>query len=278
MIVKSLSRKTNISQLVEYLFAQTKTTSTPLIITHNLKSKTIPEWVAEFSSNEKYRLHPRSNGVKIYHTILSFAAPDTPYLAPESLIKIAKKFIALRGRESIYLGTAHYDRGHVHLHIIMSGTKYKTGEANRISKQDFLKLKQELDRYQREYFPKLIHSLPIHTPTSNLSEQHTSYLSKNHRGHLEQLTSMLTIAYSKAISLSDFINQIELLGYKLYYRNSHVQGILHEGKKYRLSTLGYKPNQLQSFHAPALQTVIEELSAIRSRSASLSNIQKGRER
>jgi len=166
MIIKSLSRKSRTGQLLYYLFKNEEKlfsdTQKPIIIRHNVRSRTIEKWTKEFEANEKFRLHKRKDSVTAYHTIISFSTKDREHITEKTLRAVAKQYMKVRGTDALYIGTAHYDKSHVHLHLVMSGTKYLTGQANRLSRAQFHELKISMDKFQQKNFPELIHSLPRH--------------------------------------------------------------------------------------------------------------------
>ena len=163
MIIKSLSRTIGVKQIIEYIFLDDKSlfdsNKNKIIIRHNIRGNTINNWVKEFNENEKNRVNKRINNVKIYHTIISFSSLDTQYLTIKVLKDFATHFIKLRGEKNLFLGTSHYDKEHIHLHILMSGIQYLTGKSNRISREEFKQLKLSMDEYQREKYPLLVNSL-----------------------------------------------------------------------------------------------------------------------
>ena len=66
MVLKSLSRKSGTHQILTYLFKEKDKLITtkqktekqkPIVIRHNVPSRTLDKWVKEFEKNESYRLH-----------------------------------------------------------------------------------------------------------------------------------------------------------------------------------------------------------------------------
>src|SRR5665647_1817918 len=163
MIIKSLTRKSGTRQLLNYLFKKEEKLFTnklkPIVIRHNVRSRTLDKWVKEFDKNESYRLRKRVDNVKVYHTILSFSNKDKELINEKMIKDIAKQYMKLRGDRNLFVGTAHFDKDHIHIHLVMSGTKYLTGESNRLSRAEFHQLKLAMDAYQRKKYTELIHSL-----------------------------------------------------------------------------------------------------------------------
>ncbi len=92
MIIKSLSRKSNSSQLVKYIFRYVlddekkkeiskndlvKSVQPNFIIRHNVRSRSVKGYVKEFQENEAYRIVRRKDSVQLFHTIISFAPGDS---------------------------------------------------------------------------------------------------------------------------------------------------------------------------------------------------------
>ncbi len=271
MIIKSLSRKSNSAQLLKYLFKDEDKVlyekEHPFTIRHNLRASSLDSWIQEFKENEACRIHKRKDSVELFHTIISFSNKDRDHISRALLKDIAKKFIALRGEESIYLGTAHVDREHIHLHLVMSGTKYRTGISNRISRDEFRDIKLQMDTYQRERYPKLVHSLPDHARAKKIPQ-----LLKNSRTpQKEKLLVSLRNAYSKSKSVEDFLELIKSDEFMPYYRAGRLTGVIDKsGLKFRFSRLGYdkdKIEQLSQLQAKEQQqfSALRELRNIRNK-------------
>ncbi len=248
MILKSLSRKSGTRQILNYLFKDKEklgqNQSKPLIIRKNVRSRTLDKWVKEFKANEAMRIHKRKDSVEIYHTVLSFSAKDKEHIDEKMLRDIARQYMKERGERNLYIGTAHFDHDHVHLHLVMSGTKYMTGLANRQSRADFHKLKLAMDAYQKKKYPELINSLPRHGKSKELKANQLT--PKERSQHVratqkETLLKCLDLTYTKSKSKEDFLAKLATLGHEPYSRGGKVTGVKFEGdRKFRFNTLGYK--------------------------------------
>lgn len=256
MIVKNLTRKSGANQLVNYLFKyflkeekqpRSDISDKPLIVKRNLRSDKIQSWAKQFDDNEKLRLRKRKDNILLHHTIISFSNKDKEHINKALLKDIAKKYIELRGKENIYLATMHSDRDHLHLHIAMSGCKYKTGESNRLSHKEFRDLKLELDQYQREKYPKLIHSLPRHgLKKSKEIEEKDQKLPGGKTSQRGQVLQSLNQAYQKSESTKEFLQQIKDEGYEPYYRGGKLYGAQNEfDMRFRFKTLGIEIEKLE---------------------------------
>ena len=270
MVLKSLSRKSGTRQILNYLFKENDKLFTTkqkpnkqkaIIVRHNVRSRTLDKWVKEFDKNESYRLHRRKDNVKVYHTILSFSNKDKDHIDEKVLRDTAKQYMRLRGENNLFIGTAHYDKDHIHLHLVMPGTKYLTGEANRLSRAEFHQLKLDLDTWQRKKYPNLINSLPRHGRSKE--KQPELDLRSIRRGtQKESLLKTLEKSYSKSKSLDDFLSKLRTQGHEPYYRSGKLTGVKYEGGlKFRLNKLGYGKNKIAELGARFKEE--KELSELR---------------
>lgn len=263
MIVKSLSRKSNTGQLVNYIFKyvfkeqeknigptkseQSKSDKSRFIIRHNIRSRSVKGFIKEFKENENYRLVHRKDSVKLYHNIISFSNKDKEHINDTLLKDIAQKFIEVRGLNNMYAGTKHEDKDHIHLHITVSGTMLN-GRSSRISKQKLHSIKLSLQKYQLEKYPQLKHSLPEHGKSKRLAKEAIVQRVKTERQSDKQaLIECLEKAYTDSKSEKQFLSRLVQSGHQPYFRNGAFQGIRFEGKmKYRLSGLGFDKIRLQA--------------------------------
>ncbi len=247
MILKNLTRRSNIGQLVNYILKPSKNEKAEPILKHNLRSRSPDGWTKEFESNDALRLYIRSDNIKLNHTILSFSNKDMEHISKDLLKDISKKFIELRGKDNLYLASSHNDKDHIHLHILMSATKYMTGESNRISKLEFRELKLALDAYQKEKYPELIHSLPAHGKLNNIHSQNISYPFKDSDKTLslkQQISEKIEEIYGKVNSSQEFLSQLKFEGLEPYSRGGSVYGVEEQGRHFRFKTLGFDINKL----------------------------------
>lgn len=269
MILKSLSRKSGTGQLLTYLFKDEKKLAgdrqKPIIIRHNIRSRTLDKQIKEFKINEQHRQHPRKNSVKAYHTILSFSNKDKDKITEKTLRAVANQYMQLRGKDNLFIGTVHFDKDHVHLHMVMSGTKYLTGQANRLSRAEFRELKQSLDKWQEKKFPELVHSLPRH----GLNKATKEPVIDRRNGRVSQkgtLLKTLEDGYNKSKSIDSFLTTLKSHGYDPYYRAGRLTGVKSEdGLKFRLGRLGYDKDKIAKLDEIHLkeEKVLSELRDIR---------------
>ena len=156
MIIKSKSYKGDCYDNVIAYVLREADKDNGFILTRFIKGKDrTPESIAkEFRKNEQYRIHRRKNSVTLYMDIISFHKDDAEKLTDNAILKkIARKYMSLRSNLSIALTTVHRDKSHTHLHVLLSGTEYRTGKSIRISRADFKnKVKIPMETFQEKHF------------------------------------------------------------------------------------------------------------------------------
>lgn len=247
MIIKSLSRKSNPTQLIKYALRysmkendkQAQEEQAIVLLKHNLRSKKIEGYIKEFKENETYRIYRRKDSIVLFHTILSFAPDDTKRINKPMLKDIAKKFVELRGFDCLNLAVAHLEKDHKHIHVLTSGVK-TNGRSSRVSKQTFAHILNDLETYQQETYPNLIHSKNTHAKIKMPDrKQLVSHLQKTRKSNKLSLVSHLEKAYQNAQSQEGFTKRLSSGGYEIYFRNGRPQGIVTEGKKFRFTNLNF---------------------------------------
>lgn len=234
----------------------------PFIIKHNIRANDIDGFIREFKENESHRLNHRVNEVRIYHSILSWSNLDSHKITDEMLRDMANKYIELRGKNNLYLGTKHTDRDHIHIHLCVSASDIN-GKASRMSKEQFQEVKIKLQEYQKEKYPELIHSLPEHTKDRVQKYDRDGFKNKkrNERGSVKQAlyTHIETI---KASSTKELFQGLEPAGFAPYYREGRLAGLQHEeGLKFRFSRLPVDLDKLIEKDVQ-LEKEAEELASI----------------
>ncbi len=239
MVIKSLSRKGGTEQIVNYLFKDKDKLSNkdfkPMMMRHNIRSRSLDKIVKEFKANETFRRVQRKDSVKVYHTIISFGKKDKDKITEKMLRDFGKKYMELQGKDNMYLMTHHIEKEHIHLHVVMSGTKYLTGVANRISKAEFGQLKVAMQTYQEKRYPELNKSIVKH------GKGNGKVYSKDVRQSKKATLEVdLQKAYQQSKSTKDFLYKLKSMGHEAYYRNEKLTGIKYDGEtKFRFSRLGY---------------------------------------
>lgn len=250
MIIKSTTRKqASFRQLLNYLLNKDKS-EIGFTLTHNLRGKTIDEWVKEFQQNESFRKHRRSNSVILSHEILSWHKHDSDFINPEVLKELTSTYIQHRNPNGLYVAVAHLEEAkHYHVHIVVSGVEYRSGKSMRMSKQDFAQLKRKMEAYQRERFPRLAFSQVEHGNKRPYAKEKEFQAKRRKQklGSRERLILLLEEAYGQASSLEVFLKLISGKGIEPYYRAGKLTGVWHGingNRKYRLNKLGFNVERL----------------------------------
>jgi Relaxase/Mobilisation nuclease domain. len=255
VILKTLSRKSNTGQLVQYIFRYIfkeekknleSSKDKPFILRHNIRSRSLKGFIREFRENESFRLVHRKDSVKLFHTILSFSNKDKEHITDKMLKDLFKKFVAERGSNCLYAGTKHFDKDHIHLHISVSGTQLN-GRSSRVTKQKLHHIKIELDKYQKQKYPQLVNSLPEHGKGKKISKEDVLQTIKAERQTgKETLMSAVEKTFATSKSKYHFLSQLIKIGLEPYYRNGRLQGLKYQRKKFRLGRLGFDESKLKS--------------------------------
>ncbi|MEM6342694.1 MAG: relaxase/mobilization nuclease domain-containing protein [Bacteroidota bacterium] len=242
MIIKVKSRKNKaFRQLLTYMIHGEERVPESRIMLHNLSGYDIQTWVHEFEVNEGYRQHRRKNSVILTHEILSWHPDDTPYLTLEGIEDMTREYIARRNPNGLYVGVIHLDQGHYHVHLCVSGVEYKSGKAMRLSKQAFTELKQHTQDYQQDYYPELTNSVVAHGRATAPQLSDREYWYKRNTGQQttrEKIFERVKSVLDQSHSINDFEMKLKADELEPYYRKGKLQGVVVEGKKYRLRRLG----------------------------------------
>lgn len=154
MIVKKLSwKKRAFNRLVEYIGREDRDEEESFRLLHNLRpSQDLSGIARQFWANDAFRKE-RVNGVVCYHEILSFlSGEDVPLDVAEDL---TREYLELRAPNALAYAEPHFDKGHLHIHIIISGTEFESAKTLRLDNEQFMHVRREIERYQMEHYPEL---------------------------------------------------------------------------------------------------------------------------
>lgn len=246
MFVKSTGIKGGGKRLLEYISrpdAVLKQDDKVLYIKQHIAGSTIQDFLKAFEENEKLRLHPGVNRNKFYHDFLSFSPDSSEFLTPEVMADLARKYMELRAEYGIGVAVAHIEgKHHRHLHVVMGGCEYASGESIRVTRGGFAKIKQDLQKYQQEKYPELAASVVQHGKGIKRYETDDEVQMKNRTGkpsRRDELRELLNTVFDESISKEDFYNRItEDKGLSVYSRNGQVVGIEENERRYRFTNLG----------------------------------------
>jgi|MDTD01.2.fsa_nt_gb hypothetical protein len=282
MIIKLLPRHSVAAfrTLTNYILNHEKSVDySPVLITHNLRGNDKESWIKQFYENEAlYRKTKHSRSIYCYHEILSVAAADRESVTPEMLRDLGQKYIELRGKDAIYLGYAHYDKEHVHIHFQVSGLKYRQSKAHRLSREDLQSLKIEYQNYHKEVYPELNKSICEHgAGREYLTNQEYQYKARTQRTLVkEDVAKTVRVCFDKARTQNEFLELLTEVGLPHYERKNKnmATGVVYNGLKFRFSRLGIEQHELEKLPVDLSpeQQALDEIRAIREGSR-----QQGRE-
>lgn len=221
----------------ERLHDKTKKT---FIITHNLKGRTISEWVNQFKSNEEYRLRNRKDSVRLTHEIISWHHGDSKHITLEKMERITREYIRQRNPKGLYVAVPHFDKDHFHVHICVSGIEYKIGKSLRLSKVELQNFKNVIQQYQTQHFPELSHSIVKHSKkgTKVSDREYQFKLREGRKSDKEVIQDTLQKCIRSASSKVHFLELLEKNNLKVYERSGRLTGVILNGNKFRFSRLG----------------------------------------
>lgn len=246
MIVKIRTHKRDkFDYLLRYMLADKDrlldTGGKSFVITHNMKGKRIEGWVQQFKENERRRTRKRRrDGIVLYHEILSWNALDSKNLSPEKLEDMIRQYIQLRNPNAGYVVCVHADRDHIHAHICTSAID-RTGKNMRLSRTALADLKKDIQQYQVEKYPELVHSVVRHgrKSKSRISEKEQQYkLRTGKMSQREMVRTAIESCYKKSKSPEDFYTRLKEQGLETYIRGGRVYGVVVEGRRFRFKRLG----------------------------------------
>lgn len=264
MILKTLrlKKQNSFGRLVRYVLTDEKNQmrGETFMLTHNILGRTAKDITQEFIDNDNFRTNKRGNSVLLYHEILSFAPEDRMALTEEKLKDIAEKYIEIRCPKALVLALPHYEKDHVHLHFVVSGSEYHSQKLLRMDNKTFKQVRYSIEEYQLKTYPELSHSVAYtnkkERKKQNQREQdqnvrkERAYHSKKRKAKKGQKMDKerLSIAIRQMFELSqtaqDFVKLINKQDQLEHYtRNGRLAGVLYgsEGgkkRKYRFTTLG----------------------------------------
>lgn len=203
MILKTIRWKIGaFERLVDYIGRSTGEEGS-FILEHNLRpSGDLSSIANQFRENDAYR-KKRTRGVVLYHEILSFHAGDREHLTPDVLEDLTRKYLSIRAPEGLAFAMPHYDKGHIHVHIMLSGVQFKSEKTLRMDNPTFTRVRRQIEAFQIDRYPELKHSI-VHLPKR--------VRSKTLQQEIETERPVIEQAYDEAQSMPDFLDRVSDLG------------------------------------------------------------------
>jgi hypothetical protein len=224
MIIKSLSRATkSFEALYRYLTRDEDSLLNAFNLYADPHSK--EEIVQAFLDNAKHLKNARGKNY-LYHEIISLT-PNTLALQEQQhiLTDLVSKYISLRAQNHLTFTALHQDKDHLHIHLMISANELEGSKRVRLSKKEFSTIQKELEQYVNTTYPQL-------GKTTHYNKDLNKIKSKK-----ELLKSTLHDLFKNSRCKEDFKRESEELKLEFYTRGKTV-GVISEGKKYRLKTLG----------------------------------------
>jgi hypothetical protein len=243
MIIKSMSRKEpTFDQLLGYM--NREASSDRYSLRHNCYARGERELEAEFTRNAS-RMRRRSNGVFMYHEILSITKDGdlSDHERKDILRQVAQKYIEMRCPDNMAYGVVHDDHPHhLHYHLLISSNEVSSSKRTRLSKADFQSLKVEMERRVLSDYPTLRQKVSIDKLNDGERVSQRGEELKRRTGELPERTRVKeTIAeiFADSLDRDELFTRLRAQNMDLYVRGKSI-GIIDgsTGRKYRLNRLG----------------------------------------
>ncbi len=248
MIIKSLSRKTpEYSQLAHYMIGKGKS-KTPLVIRHNMQTESgdPDELAREIEENAAYSRR-RKNGICMYHEIVSFSPRDKAAITRDMLEDVSHEYMAERlGDCGLGFAAVHIDKENVHIHFMIGANQIRSRRKLRMSRAEFERLKMKMSGWVKDKYPQLMHTYDQRKRAKGKVRERQRENCRNYRLKKQnrkaptrkQLARSAVVGAVKAAkSATDFIGILKGGGFTPYRRGKSL-GIMKDGLRFRLSTLG----------------------------------------
>jgi len=242
MIIKSMSRSSmSFSSLYDYLTRD----SDAELSTHNLYSSAYnrESIVKEFMDNASHLKRSRGKNY-LYHEIISLQQSALSLEAQSKILKeLSHYYLTHRASEHLSFSALHKDKDHIHMHLMISANTITGNRRIRLSKKEFASIQKNAEQYLAQNYPELEatehyqrEQPEAKKAKSSRSEQELKSRSKK-GSKKEELFNTLKNLFEKATSENYFTNALKNREIAFYTRGK-TTGVIFEGKKYRLKTLG----------------------------------------
>lgn len=224
MIIKSLSRHT---KSFEALYKYLTRDKDSILNTFNLYTDPYnkKELIKEFLENAEHLRRARGKNY-LYHEIISLPKNNLTLKEQQNILSdLVTKYISLRADNHLTFTALHKDKEHTHIHLMISANELVGTKRVRLSKKDFSTIQKELEEYTNSIYPQLGN-------TKHYNKDLDKIKSKK-----EQLKYNLEELFRNAKSKKEFIALMKEYNLEFYTRGK-TTGVIFDGKKYRLKTLG----------------------------------------
>ena len=194
-------------------------------ICHNLREGSLEEIIDQFEDNATY-CKARKGGNYLIHEWLSFGKDDRHAITPDMLRDLTEKYLSLRAPMGVALAKPHYDRDHVHVHVMLAANEYHSPKKLRLDSTQFIGVRRDLEAFQLEKYPELEHS-----------GVYIGSLEKRREHQQQRAADVVRECLNQARTEGHFLDLLRIRGAEPYERGGKVVGIIHHHKKHRFSTL-----------------------------------------
>lgn len=274
MIIKMLrcKQRSDIGRLVDYVLSDKERIANindTFFIAHNMYARDRSEFKKAFYDNDAFR-KKRKNSVVIYHEVLSFSSKDKITL--EMLEDITQKYIALRANDAVVLAKPHIEEGHIHVHILISGTACCSSKVMRLDNKQFTDIRKSIEAYQIKKYPQLHNSIVhINKKDQYRSQEKAAKNTRKERGlqtkkrmgahkklDKEKLQKALFEMLDYSQTKDDFMRFLEQENLELYLYRGKLTGVIYKGRKYRFRTLGIPKERLLALEQDNRQVISQK--------------------
>lgn len=253
---RKASTLNHFGQLLRYINAPQPEKLGQRAVFHNLRATDddLPAIEREFV-NDCRNVQYRRDGIMLFHEIISVAENDRDKVTEQMLNDLARHYLHFRAPDAKAYAKAQFDTDNPHIHILISANRIGGSTKLRLSKFDFGSAKRDLEKFQREKYPELNHSIVFGKTSGQKAGKDPEQLIKTQGEHererrlkqenryqpseKEQVRDKLLTALHAARSEAELWQHFKTNGFEPYIRGK-TAGVrdLSTGKNYRLKTLG----------------------------------------
>lgn len=247
MIIKSMSRSnTSFESLYEYLIRDDDSELGVYNLYSNAKDK--KGVIREFMDNSHYIKRALGKNY-LYHEIISLKANELSLDAQKKILQdTAREYISQRAKEHLVFTSLHLDKDNLHIHLMMSSNRLMQNKRVRLSKKEFSSIQKNVELYVNQTYPELTPSKHYQASKQHHKPKQSEQELKTRRGKnskRDKVIEDLSELFNNATTTKYFTKHLKNKGYEFYQRGKTI-GIKHEGKKYRLKTIGLEKSYYQT--------------------------------
>jgi hypothetical protein len=258
MVIKGTRIHTpNFAQKVDYILSDKGRAErlATFEICQNVRDHSRNGIINAFEENDRYRAQNAKekkikNSVVLYHDILSFHVADKDKISQYVLKDLVEYYIELRCPHAVVFAKPHMHNDNLHIHVLISGTNYRSSRVTRLSDSKWNSIRKEMERYQRSQYPELENSL-VYDSIGDKKRKGKATRKENERQmRMRENTILDKDLMKKAVldffkvakSTDDFYHLVKDHKIETYSRpikgKETPYGVICNGRKMRFSTIG----------------------------------------